>query len=104
MFKELSGPAISRKLHVNGGYYDNVRAVVRTISEVLAPAAVLAYEQLINKVQVVAKPEVSVSFYEKLSAILGMNPDKPHFVSNKSLITDITIELKDDQNREIPFS
>lgn len=31
--------------------------------------------------------------------------DKPHYVSiNKSLITDITVELKDDQNREIPFS
>ncbi len=31
--------------------------------------------------------------------------DKPHYASfNKSLITDITVELKDDRNREIPFS
>lgn len=36
---------------------------------------------------------------------LSAHFDKPHYVSiNKSLITDIDIELKDDQNREIPFS
>ncbi len=31
--------------------------------------------------------------------------DKPYYASvSKSLITDISVELKDDQNHEIPFS
>ncbi len=178
VFNELSRIYIVRDLHVNGGYYDNVSAVISSINNVLEPDALLTYDQLINKVQVAAKPNISVTFFEKLSAILGTDPnvplgrsayranadftrslitnaphqadinggfymmyvytdiieyqsvgdsyvpllrcvhitgekndtvsvryDKPHYVSvNKSLITDITIELKNDQNREIPFS
>lgn len=178
VFKEISGLYVSRKFHINGGYYENVRAVIRKINEIIAPTAVLAFDQLINKVQMVAKPNVWISFYKKLAAILGTKPeealgrsayhenadftksvitdaphqadinggfytmyvytdiieyqsvgdsyvpllrcvhitgekndivnvryDKPHYASvNKSHITDITVELKDDQNREIPFS
>ncbi len=138
----------------------------------------MAYNQLKNKVQLVAKPNISLTFRGKLAAILGVKPgealgrsnyhdkanltksvitdaphqadinggfytmyvytdiieyqsvgdsyvpllrcvhitresndtvsvryDKPHYASvNKSNITDITIELKDDQNRVIPFA
>ncbi len=178
VFKKLPGMSISRNLQISGGYYESVRAVISAINAIVGPTAVIGYDKLKNKAQLVAKPNISVSFYGKLAAILGMKPnealgrsayhekadfttsvitdaphqadinggfytmyvytdiieyqsvgdsyvpllrcvhikrgdndtvsvryDKPHYASvNKSLITDISVELKDDQNREIPFS
>ena len=176
--KDLSGFFVSRKLQISGGYYADIRAIIRSINRVLAPSAVLDHDELKNKVFLVARPNISVSFQGKLATILGMIPDdnlgrsnyheaadfttsittyaphqsdinggfytlyvytdiiqyqlvgdsyvpllrcvhisgksndaviasydSPHYVSiNKDHITSITIELKDDQNREIPFS
>jgi len=178
LFKELSGFTVSRKIQIDGGYYNNLRELTRTINNVLTPSAVLTHDALKNKVYLLARPNIALSFFGKLATILGMKPDdpfgrsayhqdadfttsqityaphqtdiragfytmyvytdiiqyqsvgdsyvpllrcvhitgenneivsvrydKPHYASiNKEFITDITIELKDDQNREIPFS
>ncbi|KAL0152653.1 hypothetical protein M9458_052376 [Cirrhinus mrigala] len=177
-FKPLPGFFISRKHQIAGGYYADIRSVIRAINEIAAPAVVMSYDYLKNKVSLVAKPNISISFHGKLAAVLGVKPDdalgrsayhekadfttgvitdaphqadinggfytmyvytdiieyqsvgdsyvpllrcvhitgesnntvsvrydKPHYASvNKTHITDITVELKDDQNREIPFS
>ncbi len=76
MFKKLPGMSIARNLQISGGYYENVRAVISAINVILRPTAVIGYDKLKNKTQLVAKPNISVSFYGKLADILGMKPDE----------------------------
>nr|DAC81400.1 TPA_asm: penton [Pimephales minnow adintovirus] len=176
--KDLSGFSVSRKLEISGGYYANIRAIIRAINKVLQPTGLLDYDEIKNKVYLLARPNVSVTFYGKLATILGVIPnealgrtayhkeadfntstityaphqadinggfytlyvytdivqyqvvgdshvpllrcvhisgktnetviaryDKPHYASIiKDHITDITIEVKDDQNKPVPFT
>lgn len=171
------GFSVITKLHISGGYYANIRTILRAINQLTAPAAVLSHDELKNKVILTAKPNISMSFRGRLATILGttLKPlgglnyhkktdftvnavmyaphqcdinggfytmyvytdiiqyqtvgdsyvpllrcvhisgksndsviaryDTPHYASiSKDHITDITIELKDDQNRRVPFS
>ncbi len=50
--------------------------MISAINAMLGPTAVIGYDKLKNKTQLVAKPNISVSFYGKLAAILGMKPDE----------------------------
>lgn len=66
------GISIISKLNINGGYYVNIRAILRAINQHLTPSAVLHHDELKNKVYLVAKPNISMSFRGKLAIILGM--------------------------------
>ncbi len=46
--------SISRNLQISGGYYENVRAVISAINAILGPTAVIGYDKLKNKTQLVA--------------------------------------------------
>ncbi len=64
--------SIITKLYISGGYYANIRAILRAINQLIAPAAVLNHDELKNKVYLTAKPNISVSFRGRLATILGM--------------------------------
>lgn len=66
------GFSIITKLYISGGYYANIRAILRAINQLIAPAAVLNHDELKNKVYLTAKPNISVSFRGRLATILGM--------------------------------
>lgn len=88
--KRISGFSAIKNLQIKGGYYENVHSVNRAITEVIAPSGVMAYDQLKNKVQLVAKPYISLSFTGKLAAILGVKPGEALGQSNYHEKADLT--------------
>ncbi len=66
------GFSIITKLYISGGYYANIRAILRAINQLIAPAAVLNHDEL--KKQGVSDRETQhfSEFRGRLATILGM--------------------------------
>lgn len=151
------------------GYYDDIVFLIREVNASLPSGVSLGFDHVKNKVFLKGPPKTSLTFFGKLSIILGLKPgvaletgdqtvtyaphqadinggfytmyiytdiieyqsvgdyhvpllrcvhvegesnkvisvryDRPHYVSvNKTTITEISIQVKDDQNQDIRFS
>jgi hypothetical protein len=59
------------QLNIAGGYYPNIRAIIRVINQLIVNHGVLTHDEIKNKVFLAAKPNVSLYFRGRLGIILG---------------------------------
>lgn len=75
--RKISGTTVRKELKINGGYYATIYDVILEVNKVLAKNGELRYDELRNKVYLVAIRNIAVGFYGKLATILGVKPDDP---------------------------